>query len=80
MGLPPNLSKMEVQEVMASFGYVKSLLPTQDVDIYVRGNERVSIDFANDWDLPSSDFITMLRIRGISEDAIVSAYRDLYPD
>ena len=66
--------------MMAALGYTKSLLPRQDVDIYLQNKHRILIDFADGWDVPYSDFIEVLRINGISEDDVVRVYRDLYPD
>ena len=80
MESPRSLSKMEVRAMMTALGYNKSLLPRHDVDIYLRNEHRIPIDFADDWDVPYSDFIEVLRVHGISEDDVVKVYGDLYSD
>ena len=79
MGLPPSLNKMEVQEVMSILGYTKSLLPEDDLHVYVGDGVRFTIDFVHGWDVPSAVVVLTLAKYGVEESDIVRAYRTVYP-
>ena len=79
MPLPSELSKPEVDFVMERLGYARSLLPQQDVGIYVNGSRRLAIDFNNGWDVPREDVLRQLHTVDIPTERIEEAYRQLYP-
>lgn len=66
--------------MMAALGFIKSLLPRPDVEIYLRDGLRIPIDFADGWDIPYADLVQVLNAHRIDEDAVARAYRDVYPD
>ncbi len=80
MALQHDLSRMDVQAMMSVLGYAKSLLPRNDVDIYVKGQQRILIDITENWVVPSSDFVRTLTQHEVSWADIERAYRTVYPD
>lgn len=80
MPWPSKLSQIEADAVMRHCGFLKSLIPTQDVRVYVNGSERIVIDFHNAWEVLADNVRMQLERAGVSLDTIESAYSQIYPD
>ena len=77
MELPSDLTRMEIQGVMAALGYAKSLLPTA-ADVYVRENDRIAIHCDEQWKMPLADFVRILLNHELGPSDIEAAYNSVY--
>lgn len=77
MGLPSDLSRMEIQGVMEALGYIKSMLPTA-ADVYIRQEDRIVIDCNDQWRMPINDLVRILLDHGIGSPDVEDAYNAVY--
>jgi len=74
---PSDLSKMEVDGIMAQIGYVRSQLPTAS-PVYIRQQDRIVVGFDDQGNTPWVDLVRVLIAHGVDGEALPRAYDALY--